>query len=203
MQQQAFHDYKTRMTQVFRENKERTAISCIMKRGNVLSISFEQIYQYTEQCAELKSRYGLRDGDRVLLMASNNCDMMIGYVVLSYHHLTVVLADPGTPETELKELIATCEISAAFIEKKSLGLLEEQNQIPVFCTWTIQNGVSVLVDRPNGQKALPTPETAAIIFSSGTTSKMKPVKVSYDAIIYSEEQNCKGCGLNPKRISRQ
>jgi long-chain acyl-CoA synthetase len=198
MNHQAFCDYKDRMTQVFCRNKERTAISCIMKKGNVLSVSFDRLYQYAGECAGVKSRYGLRDGDRVLLMAGNNCDMLIGYLALSYHHLTVVLADPGTPEKELKALINTCEISAAFIEKKSLRLLEEQSQIPVFDTWTIQKGLSVLIDRPNAQKALPTPATAAIIFSSGTTSKMKPVEISYDAIIYAEEQDCRACGLNPK-----
>jgi long-chain acyl-CoA synthetase len=186
------------MTQVFQKNEEKIAISCIMKRGNVRSIRFGEIYQYVQECAELRSRYGLKAGDRVLLMAGSSCDMLIGYLVLSYNHLTVVLTDPGTPETELKALIDTCEISAAFIEKKSLPLLEEQTGIPVFDTWTIQSGLSVLIDRPNTQKAPPTPDDAAIIFSSGTTSKMKPVEVSYDAIIYAEEQDCSACGMNPK-----
>jgi long-chain acyl-CoA synthetase len=200
MNQQAFFEYKDRMRQVFGRKKGEIAISCLMKKGNVKSISFEKIHQYAKECAELKNRYGLKNGDRVLLMADNNCDMLIGYLILSYNHLTVVLADSGTPETELKGLIRTCEISAAFIEKKSLRLLEEQSGIPVFDTWTIEKGLSVLIDQPNTQKAAPTPATAAIIFSSGTTSRMKPVEVPYDAIIYAQEQNGKAFGVTPKSL---
>lgn len=169
-------------------DKSRALLSCLLKNDRVISVKCCQAEQYIHECATLKNKYGLRDGDRVLLLTENNCDMFTGFLALSVNRLAVVLADASLPVSELSALISKCNISAAFTDRKWLTL-SSNRPIPVFDTWKTDSGLSVLADMPAPHDSEPTPNTAAIIFSSGTTSRTKPVELPYDCLIYAQEQN--------------
>lgn len=194
----AFEDYRSRLDTVLHENSSQAMISCLMETGAVQDIFCDSVLGYIREGTEIKHAYDLEDGDRVLLMTENNCDMLVGFVVLSYLHLTVVLADPAMEENLLAELTQKCEIRAAFIDGGSLRRMDSNQNIPVFDTWKTESNLSVLRDCPAAHRDAPTPNTMAIIFSSGTTARMKPVEISYDAIIYAFEQNARTFGINRK-----
>ncbi|MCR5544763.1 MAG: AMP-binding protein, partial [Eubacterium sp.] len=178
-------------------------VSAMMNNGSVVNVKFLKLKRLIDKFALEKERYGLQDGDRVLLMTPVIADAYLSTIILSANHLTVVLADAGVPKAELLELIESTKVSAIFTDVKRFPIVSEYKKVPIFQTYSLNRSFSLLQEAEERcEKYEPTLDTMAIIFSSGTTSRMKAIQLSYDAVIASTERNWEIMDLNSKQVHK-
>ena len=183
-----FTEYCNQIKDVCKRRNSKYALMNLMDNGEVLRLRHSALYRYIEQFAEVKKEYGLKDGDRVLVLEPVIMDAFLSFVVLSCNHLTVVIGDAGLPKEELSSLIDETEISAIFTDKERLPLVKDRLDVPIFRTYGMNSKLSLIqapeTEHPDYSK---TPDSVAIIFSSGTTSKMKPIEITYKSLVLSAD----------------
>ncbi len=190
MHKNTFEDFRCIMETVCKEHASDNLVSNYMNNGRRVDLMYSRLMQQIEEFAPLKKQYGLRDGDRVLLLTPSSADAFVSFEILACNHLTVVVADPNLPKDELNRLIGEVRVSAVFTDKKHFETICSTVSVPIFETWGLTNQLCLL-KASEGTPVLyeTTPESVAIIFSSGTTSRMKAVEISYDCLIMSARRN--------------
>ena len=196
----SFKDYQDAIDDVCRRRASDYALSCLMNNGRRLNVRYSRLSFLINSFAESKKKYDLHDGDRVLVLVPVVADAFLTFEVLAANHLTVVLADAGVPQTELLDLIRSTNVRAIFTDKKRFNLVKEIHDIPIFLSYGLKNDMELLqAASKKSSPSEPTPDTLAIIFSSGTTAKMKPVEISYDAMLMSAARNLDVMDINERR----
>ena len=181
-----FEEYRSKVLGAASAAPEKFMIRCLMSNGRTQNIKWSKLLRLAEKFREIKERYGLRDGDRVYLLTPYIADALLSFAVLSVNRLTVVMGDPGIPEEELLYQISCTEISAVFADRKMAPVLEAVTDVPVFSTEGLRSRMTLIRDAKTGREYHePTPESLAVIFSSGTTSRMKPVEIGYEEMMLS------------------
>lgn len=190
MKDKGYELFRKRLDTLCRNESNRYVVTALMKNGSVVSLKYARLAKQIEHIGKLKKQYGLRDGDRVLLLEPVIADAIISFLVLAANHLTVVLADAGVPRDELAGLIEQSEISAVFTNQKRLPLVNFKTDVPVFQCPGLKQELQLMrqASTPHPDYK-PTPDICAVIFSSGTTSRMKPVELSYEALYLSGQRN--------------
>ncbi|MCR5509226.1 MAG: AMP-binding protein [Lachnospiraceae bacterium] len=199
-QKSTFEDFRNIVDTVCREHASDYLISNYMDNGRRVDMRCSRLTEFINAFAPVKEKYGLRDGDRVLVLTASSADAFVSFATLACNHLTVAVADPNLPKNELDRLIEDVRLSAVFTDKKCFRMVESVPRIPVFEAWGMTNEFSLLKDAQGEQvKYEPTPDSVAIIFSSGTTSRMKPVEISYESLIMSAKRNYQVMDVEGKR----
>ena len=132
MKDKGYEVFRNRLDMLFRTYADRYVVTSLMKNGSVLSLKYSRLAKLTESVGKLKKQYGLKDGDRVLLLEPVIADALISFLALAANHLTVVFADSGVPKNELTRLIEQTEVSAVFTDRKRLPLVSSKTDVPVF-----------------------------------------------------------------------
>jgi acyl-CoA synthetase (AMP-forming)/AMP-acid ligase II len=114
-----FEQYANDLKTSFADHADETAISCLMNNHKIWKLSFGILLRWIEDFKIIKEKLGLRDGDRVLVLADGTVDAFATFLVLSVNHLTAVMADAAIPDGELLPLIEHCRISAVYADKKN------------------------------------------------------------------------------------
>ena len=178
-----FEEYRERIKRICAARPSHYALMNLMDSGEVLKLRYSAMYRYVQDFAKVKQQYGLKDGDRVLLLEPIIADAVLSFVILSCCHLTVVFADAGLPKEELDQLIDETQVCAIFTDKKRFDLVKNRTNVPIFHTYCMDHKLTLLQDTAAPHQDYPlTPDSVAIIFSSGTTSKMKPIEISYSSL---------------------
>ena len=188
--QNTFVDFRRIMETMCKEHASDNLVSNYMNNGRRVDLMYSRLKQQIDDFAPVKEEYGLRDGDRVLLITPSSADAFISFETLACNHLTVVVADPNLPKDELIRLIGEVQVSAVFTDKKHFETISSIVSVPIFEVWGLTNKFSLLraaEGKPETYET--TPESVAIIFSSGTTSRMKAVEISYECLIMSSRRN--------------
>ena len=190
-----FEEYIMGLKEAFEKHSGETAISCLMKNHIVWKLSFGVLLRYMEDFGKMKKLLGLQDGDRVLVLADTTVDAFVTFLVLSFNHLTAVMADAAIPDEELLPLIEHCQVSAIFTDKKNSEKMLKTQNAPVLLTYGLKS-CGRLVSEANGHvdTGIPTPDSVAILFSSGTTAQRKSVELSYNSFLITH-QKIKGKGV--------
>ena len=185
-----FRDFRDRMDEVCRTNAASYMVTCLMDTGHVVSLRFSRLTTLIERFAATKEEYGLRDGDRVFVLTPYIADAFITFEILACNHLTVVLGDPSLPPEELSQLIAASDVSAILTDQQRFPLVESFDSVPIFQCYGLRYDLKLLQaakgERPDTE---PTPGSVAIIFSSGTTARMKPIEIPYESMILCANRN--------------
>ena len=184
-----FEEYSTELKTVFERHADETAISCLMNNHKLWKISFGVLLRWIEDFKITKERLGLRDGDRVLVLADGTVDAFVTFLVVSINHLTAVMADAAIPDGELLPLIDYCRVSAVFADTKNSDKMLATQKAPVLMTYGLHS-CGQLISEGSGDAACgePTPEAVAILFSSGTTAKRKSVELNYASIMITHRK---------------
>lgn len=190
MHRNTFEDFKRRIETMCREHASDYLISNYMNNGRRVDLRYSGMKRLIDVFAPVKEQYGLRDGDRVLVITPSSADAFISFVVLALNHLTVAVVDPNLPKDELARMIGEIEISAVFTDKGHFGTVSAITRAPIFEAWGLNNEFSLLRGAEGEQaRYKTTPDSVAIIFSSGTTSRMKAVELSYESLLMSAQRN--------------
>ena len=158
------------------------------------------LLRYIEDFKTMKDRLELRDGDRVLVLADTTVDAFVTFLVLSANHLTAVMADAAIPDEELLPLIEYCQVSAVFTDMRNAEKMHHTQRAPILLTYGLKSCGKILSEgRGKPDTGEPTPDSVAILFSSGTTAVRKCVELSHAAILITH-QKIKGKGVLHSRI---
>ena len=192
-----FEEYRKIVIGAASARSEKYMIRCLMNNGRVQNIKWSKFLRQADHFKETKEEYGLRDGDRVYLLTPYIADALLSFAVLSVNHLTVVFGDPGIPKEELMYQMSCTEVSAVFIDPRLAPLLSGTGDVPIFSTFGLKSNMALIQEaKAKAENHEPTPESMAIIFSSGTTSRMKPVELTYKAIILSHRSTVSDATYN-------
>ena len=195
-----FEEYAQGLKKAFSEHSGEIAIRCLMKNHSVWKISFGVLLRYIEDFQVLKKKLDLKDGDRVLVLADTTVDAFVTFLVLSANHLTAVMADAAIPDEELLPLIEYCRVSAVFTDMKNSEKMLKTQTAPILLTYGLKSCGRILAGAKSPlDTGAPTPDSVAILFSSGTTARRKCVEISYASIMITHRK-IKGKGVLHSRV---
>ena len=127
---------------------------------------------------------GLQPGDRVALLSSGMPNWGISYFAVVSAGMVVVPILPDFSTEELDMILAHSEAKALLVSDKLFGKLSKES-IARFHIIIRTKNLGVIAQRVHrqGATAVPQPDdTAAIIYTSGTTSSPKGVMLSHAAL---------------------
>jgi long-chain acyl-CoA synthetase len=150
-----------------------------------LTLSWKEVGAAARRTAGYLLAHGVRKGDRVALTGKNSPEWAVAYLGILAAGAIVVPLDHQLSVQEMKTLIRFVEASALFADEEKLEALADAGVIL---------RLSLAQGRPNYILQLPGPEasadarasdaeTAAILFTSGTTGTPKGVTLSHRNLV--------------------
>ena len=159
------------------EFSERTAFAMIGGE----EVSYKEVGKRTETIQELLLNAGVGAGDKVVILSSSMPNWGVSYFAITSAGMVAVPILPDFTSNELDLIIEHSEAKAILVSDKlytklSKDILEKMNIV------IRTKGLNVISQRveERAEKRIPQPEDlAAIIYTSGTTSKPKGVMLSH------------------------
>ncbi|MEG1701091.1 MAG: AMP-binding protein [Alistipes sp.] len=151
---------------------------------------------------EILTGAGLCAGDKVALLSSNMPNWPIAYFAITAAGMVVVPILPDFSGEELDMIIEHCEAKALLVSDKLFTKLSKKTvgRLNVVIRTKNLGVVSQRVKRP-GSMGTPQPtDLAAIIYTSGTTSKPKGVMLTHAALCAQVEVDFKIFPLVPEDV---
>ena len=78
-----FTEYRDRIKRICAKKPSAYALMNLMDDGEILKLRNSAMYRYVTEFSKIKQQYGLKDGDRVLLLEPVIADAVLSFVVLS------------------------------------------------------------------------------------------------------------------------
>lgn len=174
--------YKNFIDERLNNYSKSNCFSYIDSNNSINSINYERINENIRNLKSIFSSLGIKPGHKVCLISNNLLYSQITFLSLSYLNICTVFIDPKLPISQIKEMISKVEFSLFLMDKNSYDKL---SSIISYKALDITNNYEHLnypIINIVEQGDL---DEIAIIFSSGTTSSMKPIVLSYKSIINS------------------
>ncbi len=164
----------------FGQNRALTAFEPV-----ALALSWKEVREAARRTAGYLLAHGVRRGDRVALTGKNSPEWAVAYLGILAAGAVVVPLDHQLTVQEMKALIRFVEAAALFADEEKLEALAD-SRVPL--------RLSLAPGRPNYVLTLRAPEaaaggaaretdTAAILFTSGTTGTPKGVCLSHRNLV--------------------
>ena len=181
-----YEKYRNRIDHLCKEGLDKDLIQICSANGTISGYSYRDLRSLFDRFEEILKRYNLQPGDRVAIIGKKQVNVVLAFLTASYFNLTSVLIDAELSQMQMSELIRTGDPQLIIAENCIYDLLRDN----------IDHGITVLdfdglrgtfvrlqrtandlkrsIDRDK--------DTAAIVFSAGTTGMMKPVEITYEGI---------------------
>jgi long-chain acyl-CoA synthetase len=173
--------------------------------GKELNLTYNDIRELEMDVIRDFTARGFVPGDRVAITGPPSPHYLFFSHAMSYMGITCALIDNTLPTEEIEKLITTADPCAVISTPKILGSFSEEfkagkmlfeldkdDRLAAHVDGTPETVVTHTVD--------PDTDVMLILFSSGTTGKMKGAKLSYHSIIRGLEVDCKICDLADRPI---
>ena len=172
-------------------------ISCLRYPDNLCFRVFspsEETFTYREAEKKIKevSYYllseGVQKGDRIGVSGKNSPEWCIAYLGIIYAGAIVVPLDYSLKDQEMEHLISFGGVSRLFIDKERIGRIDPEGKAGLKAKYSLEPGSSepFVLDMTGpereGWKA-DVSDTAAILFTSGTTGTPKGVMLSHENLV--------------------
>ena len=139
------------------------------------------ITRATEFANRLRDR-DIKPGERIILMSRNCIQAVTALLGIWMCEATVVLIDPDSPDSVLKEQVQKADVRFAIIEENNQKKIITAHVIIIDETGFCFEKNSVTESKTVDQDC--SPNIAAMIFTSGTTGYSKAVMLSHDNFVY-------------------
>lgn len=144
-------------------------------------VTYKEVMERVEHVQEMLLSAGLNPGDKVALLSSSMPNWGVSYFAVTTAGMVVVPLMPDFTGEELDSLIKHSESKALLVSDKLFTKLSKETVASLNIVIRTKN-LSIISQtvEEQGSKALPKPEDlAAIIYTSGTTSKPKGVMLTH------------------------
>lgn len=156
-------------------------------------VTYKEVLERVNHVQDLLLDAGLNPGDKVALLSSSMPNWGVSYFAVTTASMVVVPLMPDFTGEELDSLIEHSEAKALLVSDKLFTKLSKETVSKLNIVIRTKN-LSIISQtvKAQGSKAMPTPEDlAAIIYTSGTTSKPKGVMLTH----YNLASNASLCNV--------
>lgn len=195
-----YEDFKYRAENVVKLNKDKTAMRYLLenKKGDdngadIISFSFGEIFEKMQNTAEILRECGVKPGDRAAIIAPHSPYAVIAGLSLAYANVTAVLIDASLPDDEIIKLLEFSDVRCIFTTAKIFEILPEHiyDKMPCFELGKNHDISQMFKKSVRYVNVCDTQDrecdVVSIIFSSGTTDRMKGIKMTYHSLIRVRE----------------
>ncbi|BBF44037.1 long-chain-fatty-acid--CoA ligase [Lachnospiraceae bacterium KM106-2] len=162
---------------------KKTAMILWETKGDQQKVSYQEMIQKVESYSLILNEIGLREGNRVAIVAESKPEWVFAYLAILKNKGTAVLLDASLPAEELKVLIKKSRLSAIYASATQLEKIIEVEKMPIL---NVSEGGIRTNNEVCDQTLLDGDERiASIIFSSGTTKVASGIMHGHDGIIGS------------------
>lgn len=147
-------------------------------------VTYEEVGKRIEHVQDMLLGAGLKPGDKVALLSSNMPNWGVCYLAVTSAGMVAVPILPDFTTEELDMIIEHSEAKALMVSDRLFTKLSKPtiDRLNIVIRTKNLKTLSQNVKAP-GEKRIPTPEDlAAVIYTSGTTSKPKGVMLSHAAL---------------------
>ena len=144
-------------------------------------VTYREVLERVEQVQEMLLSAGLNPGDKVALLSSSMPNWGVCYFAVTTAGMVVVPLMPDFTGEELDSLLEHSESKALLVSDKLYTKLSKDSVAKLNIVIRTKN-LSIISQtvKEQGSKTIPQPEDlAAIIYTSGTTSKPKGVMLTH------------------------
>ncbi|MBQ1958017.1 MAG: AMP-binding protein [Alistipes sp.] len=144
-------------------------------------VTYREVMERVEQVQEMLLSAGLKPGDKVALLSSSMPNWGVCYFAVTTAGMVVVPLMPDFTGEELDSLLEHSESKALLVSDKLYTKLSKDSVAKLNIVIRTKN-LSIISQtvKEQGSKTIPQPEDlAAIIYTSGTTSKPKGVMLTH------------------------
>ena len=144
-------------------------------------VTYREVMARVEQVQEMLLSAGLKPGDKVALLSSSMPNWGVCYFAVTTAGMVVVPLMPDFTGEELDSLLEHSESKALLVSDKLYTKLSKDSVAKLNIVIRTKN-LSIISQtvKEQGSKTIPQPEDlAAIIYTSGTTSKPKGVMLTH------------------------
>lgn len=195
--------FRKELERISEKYKEKKAIEYMLENGRKRSFYYGEIYQRILSFSDIMKAHGLRTGDRAAILTPHSPYGIITCIACAYWNVTSVLIDASLPEQEIKKLLDVSDVRAVFTTNRfhRMECVKQYSDIPVFnietedFSYPVFEGHSCEVKME--QTKDPDEEVIAVLFSSGTTSSMKGIMLTYRSIPIARDIFADLAGLKP------
>lgn len=177
---------------------EQPAISWFTRKQEEQSVTYRQMRDDVRYLQEMMIQEGLA-GKHIAIVSENSYEWLLVYFAATYCGAVAVCIDIEQPDETILQMLDMADVDAVFLssvyedicrkytdDKKPMFLLSGRNsKLPTVKT-LMEGGAEIWkTGRENKEieKEIDPDATAAIVFTSGTTSYSKPVMLSQHAIL--------------------
>lgn len=156
-------------------------------------VTYKEVLERVNHVQDLLLDAGLNPGDKVALLSSSMPNWGVSYFAVTTAGMVVVPLMPDFTGEELDSLIEHSEAKALLVSDKLFTKLSKETVSKLNIVIRTKN-LSIISQtvKAQGSKAMPKPEDlAAIIYTSGTTSKPKGVMLTH----YNLASNASLCNV--------
>ncbi|ANU24783.1 ATP-dependent acyl-CoA ligase [Planococcus donghaensis] len=170
------------------------------KDGDVEKLTYQEFHEQVGKLAQILNKRGIKKGDKVLLHLPNGSAFMKSWFAILSIGAVMVPTNILSPKEEIKYLVSHSESKLIITEKAyedkflsfQLPLLFSRLETGQEGTWLEgeMEKVAPLIDFPD----LATQDEAAILYTSGTTSKPKGVVLTHQNYLHTGKQMAQTLG---------
>lgn len=190
--------YKEKLDETYRKYADKDVMVWLKENGEKFRITFSALSQMVNSWIRVLDSCSVAAGDRVAIIAPLMPNTVAAGLTLGYANVTAVLLDYTLPPEEVNRLLEFSDVQGIFTTEALFPQIRNKN-VPIFNLDRsgqdlVQFTLPAVPDRKEPVAARDR-EVLSIIYSSGTTSSMKGVMMTYDAALGSCEKLAYSYGL--------
>ncbi|MCH3920731.1 MAG: acyl--CoA ligase [Sphaerochaeta sp.] len=151
---------------------------------------YTQVHELVTAIGNYLVKLGVKKGDKVAVSGKNSPQWAIAYLGIAYSGAIIVPLDYALHDDEMEKLMAFAGVSYLFIDKERINDIDKDGKVGLKGKFSLEKGdpdhpyVFDCIEKENlpREKAVET-DTAAILFTSGTTGTPKGVMLSHRNLI--------------------
>ncbi|TWT06775.1 ATP-dependent acyl-CoA ligase [Planococcus sp. CPCC 101016] len=174
------------------------------RNGGLERLTYQQFQEQVGKLAQVLNDKGIRKGDKVLLHLPNGSAFMKSWLAILSIGAVMVPTNILSPEEEMKYLVSHSE-SKLIITEKEYEQKFSSFQLPMLFSRLGENRQGKWLERESEQAtqlmdlpSLASQDEAAILYTSGTTSKPKGVVLTQQNYLHTGKQMAETLGYQPE-----